>query len=132
MEAITAHTTFSPLSKTIPSVSDLSEEQLGRMGQLIEETGIEEKELAEVVSRVQGNLATAMVAEAARSTVNGEASEVELAIERLRTTMKDGKTVMKIVKILRPAQTVRFLAAFAQFQLRIRIWGIHADKDGAT
>ncbi|KAF5800164.1 putative transcription factor TGA like domain-containing protein [Helianthus annuus] len=64
--------------------------------------------------------------------VNGFVNQADTAVDRLAEDMEvlvecadylRGKTVAKVMGILTTTQIVRFLAAMAQLQLRIRQWG---------
>ncbi|WRX30907.1 Transcription factor TGA like domain - like 8, partial [Theobroma cacao] len=66
--------------------------------------------------------------------------EQEETIERVKyETRKEERelteamgTVKKVIEILSPVQTVKFLAASAEFQLRVRKWGLQKDQHRAT
>nr|XP_016436461.1 PREDICTED: transcription factor TGA5-like [Nicotiana tabacum] len=69
---------------------------------------------------------------------NGRLTELNRAIDRLRLAMETlvecadylrGKTVLRIVEILSAAQSVRFLVAATQFQLRIRSLGLQREAN---
>lgn len=67
---------------------------------------------------------------------NGEETNVDLAIEHLAASMEGllqcadflrKRTIIKLVETLKPAQTIRFLAATIDLQLKIRRWGMQRD-----
>ncbi|KAK3042104.1 hypothetical protein RJ639_001806 [Escallonia herrerae] len=121
------------------SVSDLDAEQGRQMERLVEEIKAEERELAAELVAVQEALAAAPILALARREgrlENGRVREVDNAMERVRSSMEElvesadylrTKTVVKVMEILNTGQSVRFLAAAAQLQLRIRSWGQQRD-----
>lgn len=125
------------------SVPDLSEDQRVRMTRLMDETRVEERTLNDKLAKihesvaapplidvtrcharfVDGEIAVAEAEEAAatralKSALEGVVSNANL----LRTTL-----ATKLVDILSATQAVRFLVAVAQFQLKIRTWGLERD-----
>lgn len=69
---------------------------------------------------------------------NGAVSDVDTAVDRLKVSMAALvecadflriKTAEMLLEILRPTQAVRFLAAAAQLQLRLRRWGMQRDVE---
>uniref|UniRef100_A0A2N9GWC9 DOG1 domain-containing protein n=1 Tax=Fagus sylvatica TaxID=28930 RepID=A0A2N9GWC9_FAGSY len=124
-------------------VKDLTDEQTRRMEEVKAETKNGEKELTETLARLQQSVAAPpMVALARRigRIMDGEISSLDSAIEALKTSMlrvlEDAdslrkSTVSKVVEILSPVQTLKFLAAAAQFQLQVRRWGMERDSQKA-
>jgi hypothetical protein len=125
------------------AVKDLKDEQARRMEEVKAETKNGEKELTETLARLQESVAAPpMVALARRigRVMDGEISSLDSAIEALKTSMlrvlEDAdslrkSTVSKVVEILSPVQTLKFLAAAAQFQLQVRRWGMERDSQKA-
>lgn len=123
------------------SVDDLSEEGRRRITNLIEETKVEERALNHELAKIQESVAAPPLLELARRgwrSANGEISEEyrvlkawKLALETLVANADSLRmnTALKVVEILRPAQTVRFLAAAAQLQLRLRTWGLQREAE---
>ncbi|KAK2985964.1 hypothetical protein RJ640_028282 [Escallonia rubra] len=118
------------------SVSDLDAEQGRQMERLVEEIKAEERELAAELVVVQGAAPILALARLEGRLENGRVREVDNAMERLRSSMEElvecadnlrTKTVVKVMEILNTGQNVRFLAAAAQLQLRIRSWGQQRD-----
>lgn len=69
--------------------------------------------------------------------IDGEIDEMDAALEVLKEAMMGVmekadelrvSTARRVVEVLRPCQTVRFLAAAAQFQLRVRSLGTRLDS----
>lgn len=67
---------------------------------------------------------------------NGAENNMESATDRLNMSMEAlvecadflrRKTGIMLLEILKPIQAVKFLAAAAQLQLRLRRWGMHRD-----
>ncbi|KAL7614454.1 protein DOG1-like 4 [Lactuca sativa] len=126
---------------------ELSSDQTERMERLTVDTKDHESVIAERLARLEQQvLAPSMLAMARMGgrEVNGMIREADTAVERMAEHMEflvgcadylREKTVAKVVGILTTAQTVRFLAAMAQLQLRIRRWGqlrereIHGDAN---
>lgn len=114
---------------------ELNSDQAERMASLTVEIKNEEKEIAERVMRLEQQVVAPPMLALARMggrELNGMVLDADTAVERLAADMEvlvgradylRVKTVAKVVEILTTAQTVRFLAAMAQLQLRIRRWG---------
>ncbi|KAK9069965.1 hypothetical protein SSX86_010363 [Deinandra increscens subsp. villosa] len=115
------------------SVGDtMSREQVDRMDQLRAETREEERRLEGELARIQENVAGPAVVEVTRRGAAAEEGEMEAAVEVLRGEMEvvvanadmlRTTTAERVVEILTPVQNVRFLAAVAELQLKIRNWG---------
>ncbi|KAM1099132.1 hypothetical protein TB2_038168 [Malus domestica] len=122
------------------SVEDLTAEQAREMDAVKGETRRAERDLSETMARIQESVAAppilALVRRVGRP-MDGEISSLDMAMEMLKTAMLGvfesadglrGSTVRKVVEVLSPEQTVKVLAAVAQFQLRIRRWGLQRDS----
>jgi hypothetical protein len=114
---------------------EFSSDQAERLERLGAETQDEEREIAERLARLEEQVVSPPMLALARMggrEVNGMRNEADTAVDRLAgdTEYLVGcadylreKTAAKVIEILTAAQTVRFLAAVAQLQLRIRRWG---------
>ncbi|XP_050386132.1 protein RESPONSE TO ABA AND SALT 1-like [Argentina anserina] len=122
------------------SVEDLNPEQAVKLDQLKAETRRSERELSETMARIQESIASPPILETARrlgrlmddpiSTLDEAMEAMKAAMLRLTESADGlrGSTVRKVVEVLSPSQTVKVLAAVAQFQLRIRSWGLQRDE----
>ncbi|KAI3897792.1 hypothetical protein MKX03_013698 [Papaver bracteatum] len=125
------------------SVDELTDEQLEALCRLRVQTKAAERELNNEMARVQESLAlpplvnvALRINPAGRRVDGGETvdaamqtvtKEMEILVESadfLRMT-----TAMKIVEILSPVQSVRFLAAATQLQVNIRMLGLQKDAE---
>jgi len=124
------------------SVDDLSEDQHERINKLMEDTKTEERALNHELAKIQERVAAPPLLELlrrGRELANGEISEEYYRVldawkSTLETLLANAdslrmNTAVNAVEILRPAQTVRFLAAAAQLQLRIRTWGLQREAE---
>ncbi|KAG9447878.1 hypothetical protein H6P81_014006 [Aristolochia fimbriata] len=122
------------------SVGSLSVEQQLWMERSRAETRVREAELAEEQAKIQESLGGPTVLEQARRARqrarDGERREAEEVLEALdlaiRALLEEADllrvdTVRKIVEILRPPQSVHFLAAATQLHLRIRRKGLQRE-----
>lgn len=123
------------------SVDDLSEDQRLRMNRLKEEIKIEEREINHEQAKIQETVAAPPLLETLRrrglqQPVDGQISEDYMAINTWKFALESVvakadwlrmSTAAKVVEVLRPAQAVRFLAAAAQLQLRIRTRGLQRE-----
>ncbi|KAK9126691.1 hypothetical protein Scep_015537 [Stephania cephalantha] len=120
---------------------DMGSEQLMLIERLKGETRAAEKELEEEMASVQESVAAPPLVEMARRAgrlVDRERrSGADNVLESLRRSAQvlvesadhlRAMTTSKVIEVLSPAQGVRLLAAAAQLQLRIRMWG--AQRDG--
>ncbi|KAG8390118.1 hypothetical protein BUALT_Bualt01G0050300 [Buddleja alternifolia] len=126
------------------NVLDLTDDQSRRINRLMAEIKGEENGLTDELTRVQGGMTSPSMVELARHLgrhQNGAAHNMESAVERLRASMEAlvecadflrRKTGINLVEILKPSQAVRFLAATAQLQLRLRRWGMQRDAQNQT
>lgn len=110
--------------------SYFTEEQKEALEEAKRETGETERELSVEMARVQEAMAMPQVLGLIRGIRDGElrteAVESVLASMEMLAASADAlraRTVNRLVEILRPEQTVDFLAAAAQLHLRIRDWG---------
>uniref|UniRef100_A0A7N0TPD1 DOG1 domain-containing protein n=1 Tax=Kalanchoe fedtschenkoi TaxID=63787 RepID=A0A7N0TPD1_KALFE len=125
-------------------VTDLSEEQRGRIEEVREMTKEEEKALADELARIQETVAAPPVVELARraaTAVDGELINLEAALGSVRHAMETlvecadfvrFRTVMRILSVLKAAQSVRFFTALIQFQVQIRRWGTQRESSSAA
>ncbi|PRQ42914.1 putative transcription factor TGA like domain-containing protein [Rosa chinensis] len=122
------------------SVPDLSADQRVRMTRLIEETRVEERALDDKLAKIHESVAAPPFVDVARRharCLDGETAEEEEAATRSLKSALEGvlananllRTTLaaKLVEMLSGAQAVRFLVAVAQFQLKIRNWGLQRD-----
>ncbi|XP_059428128.1 protein RESPONSE TO ABA AND SALT 1-like [Corylus avellana] len=122
------------------AVDDLSEDQRQRINMLMEETKVEDRALSHELAKIQESVGAPPLLELARCAwrANGEVSEENRVLDAWKSALETlvanadslrMNTAVKVVEILRPAQTVRFLAAAAQLQLRIRTWGLQREAE---
>lgn len=118
------------------AVTGVTAEQRLRLDQLKEETRKAERALTETMAGVQESVAGPAVLRLA-GRVGREMWEVEAAMDRVRRGMigvveKADElrvtTATKVVAILTPPQAVEFFTAAAQFQIRVRKWGLQRDS----
>ncbi|XVE70281.1 hypothetical protein DITRI_Ditri10aG0059800 [Diplodiscus trichospermus] len=119
--------------------TELTPEQDESIERLKYETRIEERELTEAMATIQESTVTLPLLNLVRRfgrLTDGEALELESAMETLKVGMLKtlekadklrSSTVKKLIEILSPVQTVKFLAASAEFQLRVRKWGLQRE-----
>ncbi|KAI3852087.1 hypothetical protein MKW98_020086 [Papaver atlanticum] len=132
---------FKILDKSVVNQDKLSDEQLEALCRLRVQTKAAERVLNNEMARVQESLAlpplvALRINPAGRRVDGGETvdaamqtvtKEMEILVESadfLRIT-----TAMKIVEILSPVQSVRFLAAATQLQVNIRMLGLQRDAE---
>lgn len=121
------------------AVQDLTAEQREALERVRSETRRAERELSAAMAGVQESVASPRVVECARRVgrvLDGEIGELDAAMKGLRRALEGvsergdelrAATVRKVLGVLRPPQTVRFLAAAMGFQLRVRRWGLERD-----
>ncbi|KAF5746760.1 transcription factor TGA5-like [Tripterygium wilfordii] len=121
------------------SVRDSTEEQVRKLEGAKSETQREEREINESMAKLQERVATPPILDVARRfgrSVDAEVIESEEDLEGLKALMLTiiddadllrGSTVRKVSKILCPIQTLRWLLAAVEFQLRVRRWGQQRD-----
>ncbi|XWS24032.1 hypothetical protein CRYUN_Cryun28dG0066400 [Craigia yunnanensis] len=126
------------------SVTELTPEQEETIERVKYENRREERELTEAMATIQESVAIPPLLNLARRfgrLNDGEALELESAMETLKGRMLRtleradklrGSTARKVIEILSPVQTVKFLAASAEFQLKVRNWGLQKDQQRAT
>ncbi|KAI3969020.1 hypothetical protein MKW92_040486 [Papaver armeniacum] len=134
---------FSILDKSVVNQDDLTDEQVEALCRLRVQTKAAERELNNEMARAQESLAlpplvnvALSINPAGRRVDGGETvdaamqtltKEMEILVESadfLRMT-----TAMKIVEILSPVQSVRFLAAATQLRVNIRMLGLQRDAE---
>ena len=120
---------------------ELSPEQGRRLERLRAETVRSEREVSEAMAAVQESVAAPPLVAVVRRmgrVVDGEISAIDAAMERLREAMVGvlgsadalrESTMRTALEMLSPAQAVKFLTAAAEFQLRIRRWGLQRDSN---
>ncbi|KAD5507466.1 hypothetical protein R6Q59_031725 [Mikania micrantha] len=118
---------------------DLNEEQRERIAVVREETRRAEREIEQAMASVQESVAAPTMCRLVKrveSLVDGEASDMENAIERLKGALRevirdtDGlrqRTGLRVLEVLSPVQKVRFLAGASQFWLQSRRLGMERD-----
>lgn len=118
------------------SIDDLTDDQRRSIGRLVKETKAEERALNDELAKIQESVAAPPLLDISRRCtrqVDGEIAGADVAIAALRTALETVvtaadslrmSTALKVIEVLRPAQNVRFLAAAAQLQLRLRTWGL--------
>ncbi|MCD7447040.1 hypothetical protein HAX54_021673 [Datura stramonium] len=124
------------------SVIDLSENQVERINWLKHETEAQAKLLMEELAEIQESVATPPLQELARrigmqllyaDNVNVEIEDVDGNLEPLKSALENvvtdadrlrTRTAETVVGLLSPLQSLRFLSAAAQLQLRVRMMGM--------
>ncbi|RDX81879.1 Protein DOG1-like 4, partial [Mucuna pruriens] len=122
------------------AVQGLTPEQRERLDRVRDNTKRAEREVSEAMASVQETMASPRVVRLVR-VVNGEITEQETALERLKEALKRvcesadelrASTMRKVVEILSPPQTVQLLAATMHFQVRVRRLGLYRDQVGPS
>ncbi|XP_052173174.1 protein RESPONSE TO ABA AND SALT 1-like [Diospyros lotus] len=128
------------------AVDDLTQDQRRRVARLRQETRAEEKALTDQLARIQESVAAPPVVELVRregqgqGRREGEEGDTDAVVEALRAAMEGvlgsadtlrTRTAERVVEILNPVQNVKFLAAAAQLQLKIRMWGLQRERGPA-
>lgn len=133
----------------LSSLDDLTEYQIHRINGLSRETNREEKSLDQEMAKIQESVASPPLVDLARregmqmqsttgSDIEGDMDDVDSQLEPLKSAMEnilrdaDGlriRTAETMTGILSPLQNVRFLAAAAQLQFRIRMLGFQREVD---
>ncbi|WMV27210.1 hypothetical protein MTR67_020595 [Solanum verrucosum] len=123
--------------------SELTTEQGEKLKRLKAETKREEKVIEKGMAKVQERVAAPPIFELMKrggTVVDGEATDLENIIDGLKNSMMSmvetaehlrGSTVRKILDILRQKQSVKLLAAAAQFHLQARKLGLQMDIQSA-
>lgn len=117
------------------SVEDLTPEQEISIERLEYETKREERELTEEMARLHESVATAPLQSLARRfgrLIDGEVNELEAALEKLKSGLRAAlergdslriSTTIKVMEVVDSLQSVKLLAALAQFHLGVRRLG---------
>ncbi|KAJ9567881.1 hypothetical protein OSB04_003847 [Centaurea solstitialis] len=123
---------------------ELDEEQKGRIAAVREDTRRMEREIVRAMANVQESVAAPPLCgwlkrgDAGRFLVDGEADEMEGAVEKLKAAMAEvmrdadclrQRTAGEVLEVLSPAQKVRFLAGTSEFWLRSRRLGMERDHE---
>ncbi|XP_041027078.1 protein DOG1-like 4 [Juglans microcarpa x Juglans regia] len=107
----------------------------------MEETKVEEKELNHELAKIQESMAAPSLLEILRRgelSMDGEIREEDIVFMAWRSALESVvanvdalrmNTTLKVVEILNPAQSVRFLAAVSQLQVQIRSWGLQREAE---
>ncbi|XP_009623095.1 protein ZW2-like [Nicotiana tomentosiformis] len=129
------------------SVNDLSGNQVQRINRLRYETKIEEKSLTDELAKIQESVAAPPLMELARRIgmqllytdgINIEITDGDENIETLKSAMENvvtdadrlrTRTAERVVGVLSPLQSLRFLTAAAQLQLRLRMMGMQREAE---
>ncbi|MCD9642587.1 hypothetical protein HAX54_029461, partial [Datura stramonium] len=125
------------------SVQDLTENQVERLNRLRTETRLEEKSLMDKLAKIQESVAAPPLMGLAQQLGiellrDGEIIEMDENIETLRSGIENvvtdadrlrTRTADSVVGILSPLQSLRFLAAAAQLQLKIRMTGLQREAE---
>ncbi|KAF8021530.1 hypothetical protein BT93_G1851 [Corymbia citriodora subsp. variegata] len=125
---------FRFLGSSVDGLSAAQSEEVERIGA---ETRRRERELTEAMARVQESVAAPPLlcllrGSAGQPARNGEVCVLETAMSELResmvTVLEDANalratTTRRVMEVLSPFQTVKLLAAVAQFQVQLRRWG---------
>ncbi|KAG5582795.1 hypothetical protein H5410_053422 [Solanum commersonii] len=118
------------------SVNDLSEHQVQRLNWLKHETKAEERErdlttVADLARRVGMQVIYT-------NNINTEIEEVDGNIDQLKTALENvvtdadrlrTRTAERVVGLLNPLQSLKFLSAVGQLQLRVRMIGMEREAE---
>ncbi|XP_028792448.1 protein DOG1-like 4 [Neltuma alba] len=122
------------------AVDGLSPEQKAMLERVKDDTRRQERVVTGAMASVQeipGGPSMLQLARRVGRLIDGEVDELDTALEMLKNAMREVleradelrvSTSRKVVEILRPSQTVQFLAAAAQFQLGVRSLGKRLDS----
>lgn len=129
------------------SVNNLSEHQVQRLNWLKHETKAEERSLTEEMAQIQESVASPPLADLARrvgmeliytDNINTEIEEVDGNIDQLKTALENvvtdadrlrTRTAERVVGLLNPLQSLKFLTAVGQLQLRVRMMGMEREAE---
>ena len=126
------------------SVTELTPEQEETIERVKYETRREERELTLAMATIQESVATPPLLNLVKrfgKLIDDEELELESAMETLKAAMLRTleradklrrSTVRKVIEVRSPVQTVKFLAASSEFQLRVRKWGLQKDQQRET
>ncbi|KAJ8753792.1 hypothetical protein K2173_000046 [Erythroxylum novogranatense] len=126
------------------SVRDLTPNQATGMRSLIEVTRMEEKTLNDDMAKIQESVGAPSWMELARRQdrlVDTEKTEGNVAVRQLNSSlvtvvsnadMLRTRTVARVVEILNPVQSVRYLIAVAQLQLKVRSLGFSMQRQSES
>ncbi|KAM6550613.1 hypothetical protein CsatB_000421 [Cannabis sativa] len=128
------------------SIDDLSEDQIQTLNRLMRETKSQERSLNDELAKIQESIGAPPLLEIARcggrrSVHGGEQEEEDSNSDSAMAALKSGleavvtaadrlrmSTALKVTDVLESAQSVKFLAAAAQLQLRLRSWGLERRR----
>ncbi|KAL5710183.1 hypothetical protein ACHQM5_020780 [Ranunculus cassubicifolius] len=122
------------------SVKDLSEDQVERCRRLEAETRGKERELSRDLAVIQESAAAinlVVLTGDLGKQEDGRTSHVNEVLEKLKERMESLVqsadylrlwTAREVLEILNPVQSIKFLAAATQFQIRIRVLGKYRDS----
>nr|GEU53085.1 protein DOG1-like 4 [Tanacetum cinerariifolium] len=119
------------------SVDDLSQEQVDKIEILKAETRAEEKEIGDEMARIQETVAAPPIVEVMKKfaveefTGTDEAIDVlkaELEVVLANADMLRTRTAERVIDILAPLQSIKFLAALTEFKMKLRIWGSELSR----
>ncbi|CAN4118287.1 unnamed protein product [Withania somnifera] len=129
------------------SVNDLSESQVQRINGLKRETKVQERSLTEELAKIHESVAAPPLVELAcrvgtqflyDDNVNIEIENVDGNMDPLKTALENlvtdadrlrTRTAERVVGLLSPLQSLRFLSAAAQLQLRARMMGMQREAE---
>jgi len=123
------------------ALKDLTGDQKEKLSKLKQETRVKERTLNDDFAKLQEGVADPPLVDIVRSKgrlclsssfLVDQGSVPSTFKEKLENLVADADalrtdTALKIMKILRPAQIVTFMASAAELQIKIRSWGL--DKD---
>ncbi|XP_027928927.1 protein DOG1-like 4 [Vigna unguiculata] len=123
------------------ALGDLTQDQKEKLSQLKQETKMKERTFNDDLAKLQESVGDPPLVEMARnqgrlcingSPVTDQGSVPNTFKEKLENLVANADalrtdTALKILKILRPGQIVKFMASAAELQIKVRSWG--SDKD---
>ncbi|KAL1344798.1 hypothetical protein HN51_018622 [Arachis hypogaea] len=122
------------------ALQDLTPDQIRAIERVRAETRTGERELSAAMAAFQESVASPRVLQRVRRVgrlLDGEIDELDESMGGMRNAVGElfqradelrVATVRKVVAVLSPPKTVRFLAAALGFQLRVRRWGMERDQ----
>lgn len=129
------------------SINDLSEHQVERLNRLKQETKAQERSLTKELAQIQESVASPPLVDLARrlgmqllytDNINTDIEEVDGDIDQLKTALENvvtdadrlrTRTAERVVGLLSPLQSLKFLSAVGQLQLRARMMGMEREVE---
>lgn len=125
----------------------MSEHQVERLNRLKQETKAQERSLTKELAQIQESVASPPLVDLARrlgtqllytDNINTDIEEVDGDIDQLKTALENvvtdadrlrTRTAERVVGLLSPLQSLKFLSAVGQLQLRARMMGMEREVE---